>query len=241
MDDTRRHQITAGKSTIKVPTIGNTGVPDPSFFARLKLSGSSSQQAPTLQPPTSQGINAAQVCGRASKKTGTMHHQQAVYTDPAPNEFVKLRASDGQLELGGKLYFGAGANNYGLAAQKEFYGNVAYLRQLFNAYKSEGVNVIRTWCFADGRGEYERDGNGNPVTFTRPFPFQVVFSLYQDQHSTHACDQQEWDRTQGKFVYRDENIRQLDLVISEAKRVGIRIICALGNNFEQFGCAQGWY
>ena len=68
--------------------------------------------------------------------------------DPAPNEFVKRR-SDGQLELGGNLYFGAGTNNYGLAAQKELYGNAATIRQLFTAYKAEGVNLIRTWCEID--------------------------------------------------------------------------------------------
>ena len=38
-------------------------------------------------------------------------------------------------------------------------------------------------------------------------------------------------------MYYDKNVQQLDLVIREAKRAGIRIICALGNNWEAFGYA----
>lgn len=33
----------------------------------------------------------------------------------------------------------------GLAAQKEFYSNVTYLRQLMAGYKMEGVNLLRIW------------------------------------------------------------------------------------------------
>lgn len=50
------------------------------------------------------------------------------------------------LELGGKLFYSAGANNYGLAAQGEVYRNATYLRQIFTAYRAAGVTVIRTWC-----------------------------------------------------------------------------------------------
>ncbi len=49
-------------------------------------------------------------------------------------------------------------------------------------------------CFGDGRAEYERDANGNPVTFRRPFPFQVwvlacnaILPVYIAILYTHAC------------------------------------------------------
>lgn len=46
---------------------------------------------------------------------------------------------------------------------------------------------------------------------------------------------QEYNRSIGRLVFYDSHVQQLDLVIREAKRVGIRIICALTNNWEAFG------
>ena len=39
----------------------------------------------------------------------------------------------------------------------------------------------------------------------------------------------------GRFIYREENLQHLDLVLDEARKVGIRIICALCNNWQEFG------
>ncbi len=50
---------------------------------------------------------------------------------------------------------------------------------------------------------------------------------------------QEYNKSSGLMIRRDANIRQLDLVLDEARRVGIRVICALCNNWEQFGYAGG--
>lgn len=82
-------------------------------------------------------------------------------------------------------------------------------------------------CFCDGRGEHEAGD------FTRPFPFQVWTA--KNPSPCHHAPKQEYNNTTGKFVYNSNNVAQLDLVISEAKRAGLRIICALGNNWEQFG------
>jgi endo-1,4-beta-mannosidase len=52
---------------------------------------------------------------------------------------------------------------------------------------------------------------------------------------------QEWSgqpgSSSGKFVYRKENLKHLDVVLDEARKIGIRIICGLCNNWEQFGYA----
>ncbi len=41
------------------------------------------------------------------------------------------------------------------------------------------------------------------------------------------------------MIRNETNIRQLDLVLNEARLAGIRIICAMCNNWEQFGYAGG--
>lgn len=116
------------------------------------MTGPTSKQAPTIQPQVAVSqavprVSTAQV--RAAIPPAPLSARscaQALFVDPAPSDFVSRRASDGMLELGGTLYFGAGTNIYGLAAQKEFYGDASYLRQLFTAFKAEGVNVMRIWC-----------------------------------------------------------------------------------------------
>lgn len=124
-------QITPGKSAKNVPKIPGTTIPDPAEFNRLKVSDSTSKQKPNLDThSTNLAVQRVSVA-------------QAVYVDPAPTSFVTR--TNGQLQLAGRRYFGAGANNYGLAAQKEVYNNATYLRELFDAYKSEGVNVLRIW------------------------------------------------------------------------------------------------
>lgn len=123
----RRRCTLYGTTSQRAPRVA-PGVPDPRYFAALKTQ--SAEEAGDIEinpiPATSQQLSTAQ------------------YVDPAPNNFVR-RSVDGSLVLMGRRYFGFGTNNYGLAAQPEIYGNATFIRQLMQAYKAEGINVLRIW------------------------------------------------------------------------------------------------
>jgi mannan endo-1,4-beta-mannosidase len=133
----------------------------------------------------------------------------SIHTASPAAHFVT--ANGDKLQLDGKPYEFAGANNYYLG-----YKSTAMTDAVLDDANKAGFDVIRTWGFQDYQNP---DGSGSV------------------QQGFEGVWYQAWDASAGKPVVNTgvNGLQKLDYVIAQASARGIRLIIPFTNNWNNFG------
>lgn len=138
----------------------------------------------------------------------------ALVDDQEPAAIVRQTIPSPAFTLEGKPFCFAGANNYYLTYKPE-----KVVLDVLETAHDMGVSVIRTWAFLD-RGSL--DGS--------------VRSIHvPGHHEGHYF--QYWDSVQGRPAYNDgpTGLEKLDFVLHHARRLKLKVILTLTNNWQDFG------
>lgn len=131
--------------------------------------------------------------------------------------FVQTRGS--QLVLDGKPWRFSGTNNYYLMYGRDGLGNQTNVKNLFDDAQTAGFDVVRAWAF---------------FTVMDPDPAKRSTSIQQGDGPTWF---NAYDATTGKQVFNtgQYGLSQLDSMVSEAGKRGIKLVLPFTNNWSAYG------